>query len=131
MLGADEICGAPRVQARAEIIWTKALCKEPGRYIGWPTVCRAQNGELIVVFSGDRDEHVCPFGKSQLIRSADGGQTWSAPVNICNTILDDRDSGVISLDDGSLVMSWFTSIAYRSSIRDRAKLKPGSPQFYW
>ena len=130
-LGADEICGAPRVQARAEIIWTKALCKEPGRYIGWPTVCRAQNGELIVVFSGDRDEHVCPFGKSQLIRSADGGQTWSAPVNICNTILDDRDSGIISLDDGSLVMAWFTSIAYRSSIRDRAKLKPGSPQFYW
>ena len=26
VLGADEICGAPRVQARAEIIWTKALC---------------------------------------------------------------------------------------------------------
>ena len=130
-LGADEICGAPRVQARAEIIWTKALCKEPGRYIGWPTVCRAKSGELIAVFSGDRDEHVCPFGKSQLIRSADGGQTWSAPVNICNTILDDRDSGIISLDDGSLVMAWFTSIAYRSSIRDRAKLKPGSPQFYW
>ncbi len=128
---ADEICGAPRVQARAEIIWTKALCKEPGRYIGWPTVCRAQNGELIAVFSGDRDEHVCPFGKSQLIRSADGGKTWSAPVNICNTILDDRDSGIISLDDGSLVMAWFTSIAYRGYIRDRAKLKPGSPQFYW
>ena len=49
--GADEICGAPRVQARAEIVWTKALCKEPGRYIGWPTVCRAQNGDLLAVFS--------------------------------------------------------------------------------
>ena len=63
VLGADEICGAPRVQARAEIIWTKPLCKEPGRYIGWPTVCRAPNGDLLAVFSGDRDEHVCPFGK--------------------------------------------------------------------
>ena len=126
VFGADEICGAPRVQARAEIIWTKPLCKEPGRYIGWPTVCRAQNGELIVVFSGDRDEHVCPFGKSQLIRSADGGQTWSAPVNICNTILDDRDAGIVTLDDGSLVMAWFTSVAYRGSIRDRAKLAPGA-----
>ena len=128
---ADDICGAPRVQARAEIIWTKALCKETGRYIGWPTVCRAKNGELIAVFSGDRDEHICPFGKSQLIRSTDGGQTWSAPVNICNTILDDRDSGIVTLDDGTLVMAWFTSIAYRWQIRDRAKLKPGSPQFYW
>ena len=25
--GADEICGAQRVQARAEIIWTKPVCK--------------------------------------------------------------------------------------------------------
>lgn len=130
--GADEICGAPRQQARAEIIWTKSLCKEPGRYIGWSTVCRAKNGDLLAVFSGDRDQHVCPFGKVQMIRSADGGQTWSAPVNICNTILDDRDAGIISLDDGTLVMAWFNSVAYRNfSIRDRAKLKPGSPQFYW
>ena len=129
--GADEICGAPRVQARAEIVWTKALCKEPGRYIGWPTVCRAQNGDLLAVFSGDRDEHVCPFGKVQMVRSADGGQTWSAPVNICNTILDDRDAGIVTLDDGTLVMAWFTSVAYRGSIRDRAKLAPGSSRFYW
>ena len=129
--GADEICGAPRVQARAEIVWTKALCKEPGRYIGWPTVCRAQNGDLLAVFSGDRDEHVCPFGKVQMVRSSDGGQTWIAPVNICNTILDDRDAGIVTLDDGSLVMAWFTSVAYRGWIRDRAKLAPGSSLFYW
>jgi len=128
---ADEICGAPRVQARAELIWTKALCKEPGRYIGWPTVCRAQNGDLLVVFSGDRDEHVCPWGKVQMVRSTDGGKTWGAPVNICNTILDDRDAGIVSLNDGTLVMAWFTSTAYRDHIPDRSKLKPGSPQFYW
>lgn len=128
---ADEICGAQRVQARAEIIWTKPVCKEPGRYCGWPTVCRAKNGDLLAVFSGDRDEHVCPWGKVQMVRSSDGGQTWSAPANICNTILDDRDAGIVSLDDGTLVMAWFTSIVYRSLIRDRAKLKPGSPQFYW
>ena len=130
-VGESRIHGAPKEQARAEILWTKALCKEPGRYIGWPTVCRTKNGELIAVFSGDRDEHVCPWGKVQMIHSADGGKTWSLPVNICNTILDDRDSGIIGLDDGTLVMAWFTSIAYRDSIRDRAKLRPGSPQFYW
>ena len=130
-LGADEICGALRVQARAEIIWTRPLCKEPGRYIGWPTVCRTKQGELLAVFSGDRDQHICPFGKVQLVRSVDNGQTWSTPVNICNTILDDRDAGIIALDDGTLVMAWFTSVAYRSTIRDRTKLKPGSQQFYW
>lgn len=129
--GTDEICGAPRVQARAEIIWTKVLCKQPGRYIGWPTVCRAQNGDLLAVFSGDRDEHVCPWGKSQMVRSADGGKTWRAPATINNTILDDRDGGIISLDDGTLVMSWFTSVDYRNCIRDRAKLKPDSQRFFW
>ena len=130
-LGADEICGAARVQTRAEILWTKVLCKEPGRYIGWPTVCLAKNGDLLAVFSGDRDGHICPWGKAQMIRSTDGGKTWSTPVNICNTILDDRDSGIVSLNDGTLVMAWFTSIAYRGSIRDRAKLASGSPMFYW
>jgi len=74
---ADAIWGAPRLQPRAEIIWTQVLCKEPGRYIGWPTVCCRKNGELLAVFSGDRDEHVCPFGKVQMVRSADGGKTWT------------------------------------------------------
>jgi len=126
-----EICGAPRVQERAELLWTRPLCKEPGRYIGWPTICLAKNGELMCVFSGDRDEHVCPFGKVQLVRSSDGGETWSAPVNICNTILDDRDAGIVQLQDGSLLMAWFTSIHYRHQIRDRSKLAPGSMRFYW
>ena len=66
-----------------------------------------------------------------MVRSSDGGQTWSAPVNICNTILDDRDAGIVAFDDGTLVMAWFTSVAYRGWIRDRAKLAPGSSLFYW
>lgn len=53
---------------RAEIISNKVICKEPGRYIGWPTIVRASAGELIVVFSGDRDDHVCPWGKMEMIR---------------------------------------------------------------
>ena len=126
-----EIRGASVQQKRAEILWTKVLCKEPGRYIGWPTVCCRKNGEILAVFSGDRDQHVCPFGKVQMVRSKDQGETWSPPVNICNTPLDDRDAGIVELSNGDLVVSWFTSLAYQSSIRDRAKLKPGSPRFYW
>ena len=126
-----EIHGAPAQQPRAEILWTKALCKQPGRYIGWPTVCARKNGEVLAVFSGDRDAHVCPFGKVQMIRSADGGETWSDTQVICNTPLDDRDAGIIELANGDLVVAWFTSVAYLDSIRDRSKLKPGSPQFYW
>ena len=47
----------------AEILWTKPICVETNRYVGWPTVCCRANGELLAVFSGDRDEHVDPFGK--------------------------------------------------------------------
>ncbi len=38
-------------------------CKQPGRYIGWPTIEKGPEGTLYTVFSGDRDAHVCPFGK--------------------------------------------------------------------
>lgn len=97
---------------RAEILETKVICREEGRYLGWPTVCRRANGELLVVFSGDRDQHVCPWGKVQMIRSADDGRTWSAPVTIQDGILDDRDAGLIELKDGTLLLNWFTSIAF-------------------
>jgi len=126
-----EIHGAPAQQKRAEILWTKVLCKEPGRYIGWPTVCQRQNGELLAVFSGDRDGHICPWGKVQMIRSPDQGETWGAALTVCNTPLDDRDAGIVELPGGDLVVAWFTSLAYCQQIKDRQKLKPGSPQFYW
>lgn len=128
---AAEICGAPVQQKRAEILWTKVLCKQPGRHIGWPTVCVRKDGELLAVFSGDRDEHVCPWGKVQMVRSKDAGATWTPAVNIANTPLDDRDAGIIELPNGDLVAAWFTSVAYQGSISDRAKLKPGSPRFFW
>lgn len=106
----------------AEILETKVICREEGRYLGWPTVCRRANGELLVVFSGDRDQHVCPWGKVQLIRSADDGKTWSAPVTIQNGLLDDRDAGLIELGDGTLLLNWFTSTAfYALNLNDESK----------
>jgi len=103
---------APRVQARAEIKWTKTICAEEDRYIGWPTVCRLQNGDILAVFSGDREEHVCPWGKVQMVRSSDEGQTWSAPVTIANGALDDRDAGIVQMPDGEVIVTWFTSTCW-------------------
>lgn len=97
---------------RAEILATDVICVEQGRYLGWPTICRRANGELLVTFSGDRDEHVCPYGVTQIIRSDDDGRTWSAPRTITDTPLDDRDAGIIETDQGTLLVSWFTSVAY-------------------
>ncbi|MBC7759589.1 MAG: exo-alpha-sialidase [Phormidesmis sp. FL-bin-119] len=123
----------------ATIVETKVICRQPGkflgdgseygvdtymhpvirkrvieanRYMGWPTLTQTKNGELLVAVSGDRDAHVCPWGKTQLIRSKDGGKTWSAPELVNNTPLDDRDAGIIETKKGTLLVSWFTSLAY-------------------
>ncbi|MBN1138077.1 MAG: exo-alpha-sialidase [Anaerolineae bacterium] len=88
---------------------SRVICEQPGRYIGWPTIARTAEGELLVVFSGDRDAHICPFGKTFLIRSHDDGESWSTPVVINDTPLDDRDAGILACLDGTLIVSWFTS----------------------
>ena len=100
------------VRWQAGILSTDTICAEAGRYLGWPTIVRRANGELLVAFSGDRDEHVCPWGKTQIIRSSDGGRSWSAPRTITDTPLDDRDAGIIETRSGSLLVSWFTSVAF-------------------
>ncbi|MFC1453202.1 sialidase family protein [Verrucomicrobiota bacterium] len=102
--------GPKRVEhVKPVILESRVVCKQPGRYIGWPTIAKAAGGELLVVFSGDRDEHVCPFGKTFLTRSSDNGATWSEPVVVNNTPLDDRDAGICACSDGTLVVSWFTA----------------------
>ena len=99
----------------AQILSKQIICKEPGRYIGWPTIIRTRAGELIIVFSGDRDSHICPYGKTEMVRSSDEGKTWSDPVVIRNTPLDDRDAGLGETPDGTLVTTWFTSVEFGDS----------------
>ena len=62
-----------------EIIETKVISHQPNLYHGWPTLTRRKCGELLLVCSGGREAHVCPFGRVELMRSKDDGQTWSWP----------------------------------------------------
>ena len=105
---------------RPTIHWHKVICKEPGNYLGWPTVAQSLTGELVVVFSGGREEHVCPYGRTELVRSGDVGETWSDPVTINNTLLDDRDAGIVTMKSGTFVMSWFTTPVWETLDRIRA-----------
>lgn len=98
-----------------EIISHQVICRQPNRYIGWPTIAKTKAAELLIVFSGDRDGHVCPWGKTQMVRSLDSGRTWSEPLTINNTPLDDRDSGIIETKNGTLMVSWFTSLAFENT----------------
>ena len=88
------------------------VCRIPGEkfgYFGWPTVARLKDGTLVVVSSGLRSGHICPWGKTVLNVSTDQGHTWSAPRIINDSPLDDRDAGIISLGGDQLLVSWFTS----------------------
>ena len=123
------VLGTCRGAATADVLWTRPLLKGYDRYVGWPTAYRTSKGEILAVFSGDRDAHVCPHGKVQLTRSADNGETWSKAETVCDGPIDDRDAGVIELKNGDLVLFWFTSLAFHE-YRDVAKAHPEYEKIY-
>ncbi len=86
-------------------------------YHGWPTITRTKTGELLVVSSAGREHHICPFGEVQLIRSNDNGQTWSEPEIIVNGPLDDRDAGILQTSKGTVLVNWFTSLAWMDTLK--------------
>jgi Neuraminidase (sialidase) len=115
--------GASKPQADVESI--DVISMRPHLYHGWPTIARRQNGELLLVCSGGREEHVCPFGWVELMRSKDGGQTWSWPRVLMDTAIDDRDAGVCETPKGSLLVTTFTSLAYQDRLEEAAKAPAG------
>jgi sialidase-1 len=97
-----------------EILDRKAIFKQKGRFSAWPSIAKDKKGKLFVVFSGDRDTHVCPFGKTYLLSSESQGHSWSKPQIINNTLFDDRDPGIYSTKEGRLILHWFTSSVFSS-----------------
>ncbi len=79
----------------------------PFSYQAWPTVCKNIKGELFVVYSGLRLGHICPFGKTIMQKSIDEGETWSLPVLLNDTALDDRDAGILCIGNDRLLVTWF------------------------
>jgi len=102
----------PRNQRAAQIIKEVVVAKQPKRYIGWPDIVTTPSGELIAVFSGDRDWHVDPWGKVMAVRSTDGGKTWTEPELWIDTPLDDRGTGVAVFPDGELFLSYEAALTF-------------------
>ena len=94
-------------------------------YHGWPTVTRRRNGQLVLVYSGGREGHICPFGRVEMMTSNDEGQTWTWPRVLLDTAIDDRDAGVIETAKGTLLVTTFTSLAYISTLERAVKAAPG------
>lgn len=92
---------------------TKTICSNPTNphhaYFGWPSVTRLQNGQLAMVASGFRNQHVCPFGKVVICYSDDEGQTWTRPAVVIDTPLDDRDAGIMPFGESSVIITSFNN----------------------
>ena len=93
--------GAPRV-----------IMSNPGskhNYFGWPSVARLQNGKIAVVASGFRVQHVCPFGKTVIAFSEDEGNTYTLPMPVVDTTMDDRDGGITPFGKSGVVVTSFNN----------------------
>jgi hypothetical protein len=104
---------------QVKLLDTRVISQQPEFYHGWPTVARRRNGELLVVWSGGREEHVCPFGRVELMTSRDDGTTWTWPRVLLDSATDDRDAGAMETAQGTLLVTTFTSLAYESSLNGR------------
>lgn len=110
---------------KAKVHELKVISHESNLYHGWPTVARRRDGQLLVVWSGGREEHVCPFGRVEFMRSNDGGLTWTWPRVLMDSAIDDRDSGVLETARGTILVTTFTSLAWEPHLKKAESLKPG------
>lgn len=123
-VGSRRLAAAPR----AKVASIDLVSMRPSLYHGWPTMTRRRNGELLVVVSGGREAHVCPFGWVELMRSRDDGRTWSYPCVLLDSPLDDRDAGALETARGTLLVTTFTSVGYESRLAQAEAKKPGEPR---
>jgi len=115
---------------KATVHEIKVISHESNLYHGWPTLARRANGHLLLVYSGGREAHVCPFGRVELMRSYDEGESWTYPQVLFDSPIDDRDAGIVETAQGTLLATTFTSLAY-VPILERALKTPADAPGAW
>jgi sialidase-1 len=127
---AATVIGLPQLAncaPKIEVLETVVISRQPEFYHGWPTLTRRRNGQLLLVYSGGRQAHICPFGRVELMVSADEGRTWGWPQVLLDSAIDDRDAGVLETAQGSILVTTFTSLAYEPTLKSAQEKKPGDP----
>ena len=130
--GGGLALGLSRTSAAAAVgfepLDLQTITPQPDLYCGWPTVARLASGRLMVVWSGGREAHVCPFGRVDCMVSDDEGTSWTWPRTLLDSDLDDRDAGVLETAKGTLLVTTFTSLAYvpilERALREKSRDTP-------
>ena len=79
------------------------------RYHAWGSIAKLTDGTIAAACSAGRNWHIDAFGKTFLWLSKDEGETWSCPIIVNDTWMDDRDVGLTALPNGGLMLTWFTT----------------------
>lgn len=114
-----------RINSEQIVIWRNP--KSIFKYNGWPSICKDEKGTLYVTASSFRIQHVDPAGKNAMWISRDDGHTWSRPIILNDSRLDDRDTGIVSLGGGHMIATWFSlriEDSYADGIRESTALHP-------
>lgn len=105
------------------------IMQNPGsihKYFAWPSIARLKDGRIAVASSGFRLEHVCPFGKACLSFSSDNGKTYTMPTPVIDTVLDDRDAGIVPFGkSGAIVTSFNNTVEFQKSIEPEDTYRMG------
>ena len=127
LAGLSMLSGADRLAAESVEVLDTRVISPADRYCGWPTIGQTASGELLVVCSGGRESHVCPFGRVELLRSTDGGQHWTWPRVLHDGPIDDRDAGICVTSQGTILVTTFTSLAYEPILKKGLAADSGWP----
>jgi sialidase-1 len=89
----------------------------------FPVAIRLKNGDVLAVIRGGAP-HIGVKGRLDLVRSTDGGKTWSAPWTAIDESLDDRNPAFGQLKDGTIVLGYAIASGYdETGLRFRADRK--------
>lgn len=77
----------------------------------FPVAIRLKNGDVLAVIRGGAP-HIGVKGRLDLIRSSDGGKTWSAPWTAIDEDQDDRNPAMGQLKDGTIVLGYAVASGY-------------------
>ena len=111
----------PAVRGNAGIIRNCVIAETRGQYCAWPSVVRAANGDLLVLFT-ETEEHLGPDGAILGTRSTDNGESWEPPSVVYDTPIDDRESGITLLSDGTIVAHLWSTFHTRAGYDALARL---------
>ncbi len=99
----------------------KVICENTNNrynYFAWPTVARLPDGRLAAVSSGYRIKHCDPFGKLVISYSDNEGKTWSKPVAVIDTPLDDRDGGIAVSGKRVIVTTFNNTVEFQRNVNE-------------